>query len=280
MSENPMFLRQRLRDRLKRAREGAGLTQQQVADAFGWSPSKVIRIENGKIGISITDTMALADKYGMSAEERTELVDLAKAARQPSWYTAYKSVMTPEFEAYVAYEESAAIVRNYERNVMPGLLQTEEYATALLQKLQPGRDVELSVELRMRRQKVLESEEAQFFFILDESVLRRAVGSEATMRQQREALLRINDYPNVQIKYVPLAKGVYPLFRTPYTIFEFSGGIEDLVTYVQTPDGEFLLTESSPRYGLRREPADYLDAFWEVEKTIAEEIGEEILNLS
>jgi transcriptional regulator with XRE-family HTH domain len=272
-----MFLRQRLRDRLKRAREAAGLTQQQVADAFGWSPSKVIRIENGKIGVSITDTMALSDKYGLDIVERTELVNLAKAARQPSWYSAYKSVMTPELEAYVAYEESAAIVRNFERNAVPGLLQTEEYARTLLQKLLPGRDLELSVELRMRRQKALESEESKFFFILDESVLRRTVGSEAIMRQQLEALLRVNAFPNVQIQYVPFSQGFYPLFRTPYAIFEMPGESDALVAYLETPDGEVVLTESTARSGTRREPADYLDAFWEVEKTFAQEVNEGIL---
>lgn len=270
-----MFLRQRLRDRLKRAREAAGMTQQQVAEVFGWSPSKVIRIENGKIGISITDAMALVQHYGISGDEATELVTLAKAARQPSWYAPYKSIMTPELEAYVSYEESASIVRNFERNVVPGILQTEEYARAILEEFWTGPELELSVELRMRRQRVLETG-AEFFFILDESVLRRTVGSDAVMRQQREALLRANEYPNVQIQYVPFGKGLYPLFRTPYQIFEFAGGSDDLVAYLENPDGEVLLSEAMPRYGAKRSPADYLDAFWHVERTVAENIGESV----
>ncbi|WP_439812078.1 helix-turn-helix domain-containing protein [Streptomyces sp. P9-2] len=274
MSENPMFLRQRLRDRLKRAREAAGMTQQQVAEAFGWSPSKVIRIENGKIGVNITDAMALVQHYGISDEEGTELVSLAKAARQPSWYAPYKNVMTPQLEAYISYEESASIVRNFERNVVPGLLQTEEYARAILGEFRTGRDLELSVELRMRRQQALDNTEAEFFFILDESVLRRTIGSDSLMQQQLEALLRINEYPNVQIQYVPFRKGIYPLFRTPYQIFEFSGGSDDLVAYLENPDGDVLLSESMPRYGARRSPADYLDVFWQVEREVAESIME------
>ncbi len=272
-----MFLRQRLRDRLKRARETSGMTQQQVAEVFGWSPSKVIRIENGKIGISITDAMALVQHYGISGDEATELVSLAKAARQPSWYAPYKSIMSPELEAYVSYEESASIVRNFERNVVPGLLQTEEYARAILGEFWTGPELELSVELRMRRQRVLESTDAEFFFILDESVLRRTIGSEAVMQQQLEALLRAHEYPNVQIQFVPFHKGLYPLFRTPYQIFEFAGGSDDLVAYLENPDGEVLLSEATPRYGSRRSPADYLDAFWHVERNVAEDIREGVV---
>ncbi|MFI6564096.1 Scr1 family TA system antitoxin-like transcriptional regulator [Streptomyces sp. NPDC050534] len=286
MSENPMFLRQRLRDRLKKAREAAELTQQEVADTFGWSPSKVIRIENGKIGVSVTDTMALASRYRIAAEEQQELVDLARAARQPSWYAPYKEVMTPALEAYIAYEESATIVRNYERNVVPGLLQTEEYARALLQSLQEDdsvdtsgtsqRHLELRVDLRMKRQKALETPDAQFFFILDEAVLRRVVGSETVMRQQHETLLRLSDLPNVTILYVPFTAGPYPLFRSPYQLFQFGPSDDDLVAYLESPSGEALLSERAS-LGDRKEPADYLDAFWAVEKRLAKPITREVL---
>ncbi|MEU4168998.1 helix-turn-helix transcriptional regulator [Streptomyces sp. NPDC026665] len=288
LSENPMFLRQRLRDRLKKAREAAGLTQQQVADTFGWSPSKVIRIENGKIGVSVTDAMALASRYEIDNDEQQELVELARAARQPSWYAPYKEVMTPALEAYIAYEESATIVRNYERNVVPGLLQTEEYARALLQSLQEESDdaaastgagqrhLELRVDLRMKRQKALESEDSQFFFILDEAVLRRVVGGETVMRQQYETLLRLNTLPNVTVLYVPFTVGPYPLFRSPYQIFEFGSSDDDLVAYLESPSGEALLNERAS-LGDRKEPADYLDAFWTVEKRLAQPITREVL---
>lgn len=286
LSENPMFLRQRLRDRLKKAREAAELTQQEVADAFGWSPSKVIRIENGKIGVSVTDTMALASRYNIAAEEQQELVDLARAARQPSWYAPYKEVMTPALEAYLTYEESATIVRNYERNVVPGLLQTEEYARALLQSLQEETDdagagagqrhLELRVDLRMKRQKALESQDAQFFFILDEAVLHRVVGSEAVMHQQHETLLRLNGLPNVTILYVPFTAGPYPLFRSPYQLFQFGPSDDDLVAYLESPSGEALLSERAS-LGDHTEPTDYLDAFWSVEKTLARPVTREAL---
>ncbi|MDT6981924.1 helix-turn-helix domain-containing protein [Streptomyces lusitanus] len=276
VSRNPMFLRQMLRDRLRRARESAALTQQQVADTFGWSPSKVIRIENGKIGVSITDAMALADRYGLAEEERRELVELARAARQPPWFAPYKGVMSPELEAYIAYEESAVVVRAFERNVMPGLLQTEEYARSILQAID-GDSVEMAemrVELRMRRQQILTSEEARFFFILDEAVLRRAIGGVDVMRQQCETLLRMNELPNVTVYYVPFAAGAYSFFRTPYQVFTFDTG--DPVAYLETTEGEVLLHERVPGID-RREPSDYLDAFLSVERGLAQRLTEEVL---
>ncbi|MEV0936423.1 helix-turn-helix domain-containing protein [Streptomyces phaeochromogenes] len=286
LSENPMFLRQRLRDRLRKAREAAGLTQWQVADTLGWSPSKVIRIEIGKIGVSVTDTLALISRYDIDVEEQRELVELARSARRPSWYAPYKEVTTPELEAYIAYEESATIVRNYERNVVPGLLQTENYARALLQCWQEDtssagrgagqRHLELGVDLRMKRQEALQSEEAQFFFLLDEAVLRRVVGTEAVMRQQHEALLQLSALPNITILYVPFTVGPYPLFRSPYQIFEFGRSDDDLVAYLEGPSGEALLTERASLAD-RKEPTDYLDAFWTVEKTLARSITHEVL---
>ncbi len=276
-SENPMFLRQRLRDRLKRAREAAALTQQQVADRFSWSPSKVIRIENGKIGVSITDAMALAEAYALSPDEREELVALARAARRPPWFAPYRGVMTPALEAYIAYEESATIVRAFERNVMPGLVQTEEYARSLLQTIEEDRPeaAEHRIELRIRRQQILTSQQAEFFFILDESVLRRTIGSSEIMRQQCETLLRVSELPNVTVYYVPFTAGAYPFFRTPYQVFTFEDG--DPVAYLETTDGEFLLYEHAAG-GDRRDPADYLDAFLQVERSgTALPLTEEVL---
>jgi transcriptional regulator with XRE-family HTH domain len=272
VSENPMILRERLRDRLKKARETAGLTQRQVADTFGWSPSKVIRIENGRIGVSVTDAMALTSEYGIESDEARQLIELAKAARQPSWFASYRTVISSVFETFLAYEESAKIVRAYEPNVMPGLLQTEEYARALLKSFNQG-DLELRVDLRMKRQKILQSEEAEFFFILDESALHRRIGSEAIMRQQHEALLRINEMPNVTVFFVPFTVGVYPLHTGPCHIFESANADDDLVVFLENPEGDTILNEKSPRTGKGKEPGDYLDEFWVVERDCAVEIN-------
>ncbi|MCI3929140.1 helix-turn-helix domain-containing protein [Streptomyces sp. AN091965] len=272
VAENPMYSRQRLAQRLRRGREDSGFTQQQVAESFGWSPSKVIRMESGAKPVSVPDAMALMTKYEIVGEEAERLVQLARAARQPSWYAGYKEIMSPEFEAFLAYEESASIVRDFARNVVPGLLQTEEYTEALLESFDVAEDKRrLRVELRMKRQKVLDTD-ASFFYILDEAALRRQVGSDTTMRQQREALAVANDRPNVKVLFVPFSAGVYPLFRSPYTIFEFPDS-DDLVAYLEKPETEELLSEKTPRSG-RNSPSDYLDAFWRVEHSLARDIGE------
>ncbi|MEW2530021.1 helix-turn-helix transcriptional regulator [Streptomyces sp. NPDC047071] len=272
VAENPMYSRQRLAQRLRRGREDSGFTQQQVAESFGWSPSKVIRMESGAKPVSVPDAMALMTKYEIAGEEAERLVQLARAARQPSWYAGYKEIMSPEFEAFLAYEESASIVRDFARNVVPGLLQTEEYTEALLESFDVAEDMRrLRVELRMKRQKVLDTD-ASFFYILDEAALRRRVGSDTTMQQQREALAVANERPNVRVLFVPFSAGVYPLFRSPYTIFEFPDS-DDLVAYLEKPETEELLSEKTPRSG-RNSPSDYLDAFWRVEHSLARDIGE------
>ncbi|GHE77158.1 transcriptional regulator [Streptomyces longispororuber] len=286
-SQNPLFLRQRLRDRLRKAREAANLTQRQVAEDLDWSPSKLIRIENGKIGVSVTDVMALLTKYQVNEEDHEALLELARSARQLPWYWPYRSVASPEFQAYLAYEGSASIVRAFERNVMPGLLQTEAYMRALLGGFtQEGgmsgdrEEMEARIQLRLeRQQRVITPESGQFFFILDEAALRRVIGSEAVMRQQHEQLLAANDMPNVTVMYVPFSAGIYPFFRTPYAVFEFEGSDDDIVAYLETPDGEVLLSERTPSGGKKKQPADYLDAFWKVERSVAKELTEESLLL-
>ncbi|MGW6790416.1 helix-turn-helix domain-containing protein [Streptomyces chartreusis] len=267
MAENPMYSRQRLARRLRKGREGVGLTQQQVAEAFGWSPSKVIRLEGGTKPVSVPDTMVLLSKYEIAGEEAEQLIELAKVARQPSWYASYREIMSPEFEAYLAYEESASIIRDFARNVVPGLLQTEEYAEALFEAFGvPEETREMRVELRLKRQKVLDTS-TQLFFILDEAALRRQVGSETTMGHQYEALVMANERPNVTVLYVPFQAGIYPLFRSPYSIFEFPDG-DDLVAYLEKPETEELLSEKTPKSG-HLSPSDYLDSFWKLEHSLA-----------
>ncbi|MGW4874040.1 helix-turn-helix domain-containing protein [Streptomyces chartreusis] len=272
MAENPMYSRQRLARRLRKGREDSGLTQQQVAEAFGWSPSKVIRLEGGAKPVSVPDVMVLLAKYEIVGAEAEQLIELAKVARQPSWYAGYRGIMSPEFEAYLAYEESASIIRDFARNVIPGLLQTEEYAEALFEAFGvPDENREMRVELRLKRQKVLETD-AQLFYILDEAALRRWVGSETIMRQQYEALVMANERSNVTIMYVPFQAGIYPLFRSPYTIFEFPDG-NDLVTYLEKPETEELLSEKTPKSG-HHSPSDYLDAFWKLEHSLALDVAQ------
>ncbi|MEE1939381.1 helix-turn-helix transcriptional regulator [Streptomyces sp. TRM 70361] len=272
--QDPIFQRERLRDRLRKAREGANITQREVAEALDWSPSKIIRIENGSVGVSITDLRALLSHYGVADPEQVqELTSMARAAKQPPWWAPYRGVAKPEYLTYISYETSASVIRNFETNLVPGLLQTEEYAREVIGDADP-----LLLDLRLERQdRLMNSEGPEAFFILDETAVRRVVGNEKIMRHQLEKLLTANELPNVKIMVVPFTAGIYPQFRSPYVIFEFTDSSDELVAYLENPDGQVVFSEKNPGYAGPKKPSDYLDAFWTVEKSIALEVSDELL---
>jgi transcriptional regulator with XRE-family HTH domain len=278
--QDPIFQRERLRDRLKKARDAAGLTQREVAEALEWSPSKVVRIENGAVGVSITDVRVLLQQYSVTDSAQVdEILDMARSARQPPWWSPYRGVATPEFLTYLAYESAAAAIRNFESNLVPGLLQTEEYARATFQGMgTPGERAEALMNLRLERQdRLVHADGPELTFILDESVVRRRVGNERVMENQLKKLITINELPNVKVMVVPFAAGVYPQFRSPYVLFEFLNSDDDMVAYTEGPSGQVIVSEKAPGARRATQPSDYLDAFVLVEKTVAVEATEDFL---
>ena len=147
----PLVQRRRLRTELRRARAEADLTQDQVADAMDWSLSKIIRIETGAVGISTNDLRALLSLYKIHGPDRVhELVELARASRQPSWLSKYRGDISPQYLQYIEYEQAASVLRTYEPLLIPGLLQTEEYAAAIMRELaDPDRPAE-TIQNRIR----------------------------------------------------------------------------------------------------------------------------------
>lgn len=265
---------------MRSARDSAGLTHTDVAEALEWSPSKINRIETGKVGLTVTDARVLLDLYGVNDPEQVnEITAMARAARRPPWWAAYRNIAAEEFLRYLSYESSAIRIRNFESNLVPGLLQTEEYAKGVF--VMPGRtvNVEALLSLRLERQdRIVRPGGPELFFVLDEAVIRRIVGSEQVMKNQYEKLLSLNELANVTIKVAPFTAGLYPQFRSPYVLFQFPDEDEDLVAYLEKPDGQVLLNERSPYTGMRaKEPSDYLDDFWYVEKQIALDLSEEFL---
>ncbi len=129
---DPAILRRRLRSELRKARDTAGMTQRDVAVAMDWSQSKLIRIESGAVNISTNDLRALLGHYSVDSDRSNALVDIARAAREPTPWSIYKDVATPEYIAFLGYEASASIIRNFEPLLVPGLLQTEEYARTVI----------------------------------------------------------------------------------------------------------------------------------------------------
>ncbi|MFS8203223.1 helix-turn-helix domain-containing protein (plasmid) [Streptomyces sp. CWNU-52B] len=278
--EEPGFQRARLRDRLRKAREGAGLKQREVAEQLDWSPSKVIRIEAGTVGVSVTDVRVLLNHYGITDQDQVKvLIDIARAARQPPWWGPYRTWVSQDFETYLGYESSASIIRNFEPNVVPGLLQTEEYAHQLMTRTNAGAEAtEQLVQLRVERQdRLVQTDGPEIFCVLDEAVIRRTVGSPETMRRQYEKLLTVNEMPNVTVLTVPFSAGIYRQFRSPYVLFEFPGDEDEMVAYLESADGEVIISEKALGRTSQRRPTDYLDDFWEVERGVATEVTREFL---
>jgi transcriptional regulator with XRE-family HTH domain len=246
---SPAVPRRRLRAELRQARQEAGLTQEAVAAEMDWSLSKIIRIETGSVGISTNDLAALLRLYQVDSTERTdELVALARAARQPSWWSKYRGSVSPAYFQYLEYEADASVIRQYEALLIPGLLQTEEYATAAIRQYRgrhPGRSqqpasllspelVKTRVEIRMTRQHLLQRPDPpQLFFILDEAVIQRAIGDEKLGRAQIARLVTMANRPHMTIQIVPFNVGMYVGMAENYTIFSFPNAEDHDVLYFE-----------------------------------------------
>jgi transcriptional regulator with XRE-family HTH domain len=261
----PGVQRRRLRAELRSARQKEGLTQEQVAAEMDWSLSKVIRIEAGSVGISTNDLKALLRLYKILNEEQTaDLIALARAGRERSWQSAYRDVVSPRLLQLIEYESAASIIRNFEPLVVPGLLQTEEYARAVLGRFAvpttPGR-IDAQVEVRMRRQELVDADDPPLlFFILDEAVTRRMVGGAAVMRRQVRKLVEFARRPRVTLEIVPFGAGVHPGLQGPFVIYEFPDPADDDVLFLENPLGD-VSSRDSPDEVLR-----YREAFEELRK--------------
>jgi transcriptional regulator with XRE-family HTH domain len=241
-SVTPLVLRRRLRTELRNARQEKQLTQEQVAKAMVWSLSKMIRIEKAQTSISINDVKALLQLYEINDEKETaELVALAREARKQSWWSSYSNVAPSALLELIDYESAAYAVRQFEPWFVPGILQTEEYARAVLQYYNARRsksELAALVELQVRREDLLRREDApQFSFILDEAVIQRLVGSPSVMHRQLERLFEVAKLPHVTIQVVPFSAGLHPGTKGSFEIINFADAADEFILFVETPRG-------------------------------------------
>jgi transcriptional regulator with XRE-family HTH domain len=241
---SPVVARRRLRTELRRARLDAEQTQEQVAAAMDWSLSKLIRIENGSVGISLNDLKAILAHYKITDEERTaELIALSRQSRERSWWNTYRD-LSPRLVQLIEYESASFIIRNFQPMVIPGLLQTEEYATAMIRNYSPqatGQEVKTGIEVRMKRQQILQqSQMPLMFFIMDEAAVRRLVGGREAMSRQVKRLLEESAKPAVTIEVVPFSAGAHPGMQGSFMLFEFPDAEDDDALYLEGP-GEIRL---------------------------------------
>ncbi|XVV00106.1 helix-turn-helix domain-containing protein [Actinosynnema sp. CA-248983] len=235
---NPVVQQRRLRTELRKARDRAGRTQREVAEALDWSTSKVIRIETGAVNISTTDLRALLQFYGESPEYIEDLVQTARAGRQRVWWDKHKPNLDADMVTLLEFESSTSLIRQFQTLVIPGLLQTEDYAREILRMYNTEDQLEYKVKLRMDRQRILHGEDAvRAFFIMDEASLRRWVGGPAVMRKQLEQIKDLAKQPNITIQVLTFDKGIHRGMRGNFEVFEFASEEQDHAVYLEWPGG-------------------------------------------
>lgn len=262
----PTVQSRRLRYELRRLREHAGLTYEQVAEALGWSGSKMYRIENDKVGIIVRDVRRMLDLYGVEDDEKREaLITLARdKGKDEGWWHRYGDVLPDWFQVYVSLEPEAESLWEYESELVPGIVQTEDYAHATIQvepRALPGDEVQRMIAARMARQEALTrtNRPVEFWAVLNEAVLRRLVGGEKVMGRQLAHLVEMSRLPNVAVQVLPFSAGAHAGMRNAFHLLRFPESADRQVAYVETQTGSLYL-EKQPEVEDYVQRFDYLRA--------------------
>ena len=237
-SEGPTVLRMLLGARLRRLREAKEVTRDQAGWEIRSSESKISRMELGRVGFKERDVDDLLTLYGLEdPAERQRLLTLARDSNTPGWWQPYSDVMPNWFQAYLGLESSASLIRTYEIQFVPGLLQTREYARAVVllgHRKAPAEEVDRRVDLRLGRQAILTKDHPpQLWAVIDESVLCRPIGGRQAMCQQLESLLEANQLPNVHLQVVPFRVGGHAAAGGAFSILRFPDPDLPDVVYVE-----------------------------------------------
>jgi hypothetical protein len=216
-------------------RERGQRTVTDVAHELGWSESKLSRIETAHSGIRLSDLQRLLDLYDTGELDRGRLVALAGQARQRGWWEAYGDALPSAYETFIGFEAEATAISTYEAQVVPGLLQTAEYASAVTLADGVVRDrsvIEQRVAVRMARQAVLTRDTPPTLWaILDEAVLRRPMGGEDVMRRQLHHLADAAEHSTITIQVLPFTAGAHRALSGSFVILEFAEGLEGPLVY-------------------------------------------------
>ncbi len=242
---SPNVRRKRLGIELRRLREGCGLTCDQVGEKLDCSGPRISRIETGVIGVRPGDVRELLEIYGIGGEEADALVQLARDARKKGWWYSYGDVLPKWFEAYLGFEAEASRIRAFKPLVIPGLLQTQDYARAVLQAApDAGSAHEISgqVALRMERQAILTRENpVDLWMVLSETALRIRVGTPEVMRAQLQHLTEITELPNVTLQVLPFSTAAHVNPVSVFNILEFSSSLAPDLVYLEHLTGGLFL---------------------------------------
>lgn len=250
----PTVLRILLGAELRKLREAAGLTPAQAAAAIGGSDSKISRMELGRSGFKERDVAVLLSVYGVTDEEECDqLLSLAKRANQPGWWHSYSDLLPAWFQSYIGLEQAAERIRTYESQFVPGLLQTPEYAQAVLALGDfPDEEMERRISLRLARQRRFREKHLRLWAVLDEAVLRRPVGGREVLRGQLEYLLAAAKLPQLALQITRFEASWRHAAPGGFSILRFGDAQLPDVVYVELLGGALYLdkTEDVDRYML------------------------------
>ena len=244
---SPTMRRRRLARELARLREDRGMTIREAATALEWDPSKLSRVEGLQRGIIVRDVRRLLNLYQVSDEtQREALFELARQAKQRGWWQAYADVMPSEYANLIGLEAEAAEIRTYQPELIHGLLQTEDYARAVIRSGRPGDtagEVDRRVEIRMTRQQILDREDPpRLRVVLNEAAVRRMVGGPDVMRAQLARLTAERDRSNVTVQVLPFTAGEHPAMASgPFVLLEFPQAADPGVVTAENLTGSLSL---------------------------------------
>jgi transcriptional regulator with XRE-family HTH domain len=260
---SPKIGRRRLATELRRLRERAGLTGDEVADQLGWSGSKISRIELNRTEVKSADLTRLLDLYGVGGMQRSDLMALAMARRTRGWWESYSDVIQPDYASYIELEAEAEVAHCWSTQLVHGLLQTEGYARAVMEShdrwlpITPPGTIRRLVEVRLTRQRRVTGDcSLALTVVLDESALLRRMGDAAVMREQLDYLQEVSRLSNVTIRVLPLA-GDHPIGTGSFILLVFPSlqGIDpgtDIVYLEQLTRNEVYVDEETEAFAYRR----------------------------
>lgn len=231
----PVLGRRRLAQALRSYRVSADRTIAEVADHLECSPAKVSRMETGAVKVRAQDLRAMTELYGIEETERELLYSLVRQSRQRAWWHAYTDVVPPESAILYGLEDGAVSIEQFAPSLVPGLLQTEGYARALIESAGgDGTQLERRVQLRLRRQELLlRPQPCELHVLLDESVVHGLIGGRDVMAEQLTRLLDVGALPHVSVQVLPFEAGAHPAAGVAFTLFDFSTRSAAPVVYTE-----------------------------------------------
>jgi transcriptional regulator with XRE-family HTH domain len=242
----PTILRIALGLQLRQLREARKISRETAGEAIRASHAKISRLELGRVGFKPRDIADLLTLYGVTNEQdREAFFTLVQRANEPGWWHQYSDALSSWFETYLGLEQASSLIRTYEVQFVPGLLQTEDCARAIIQLCQlhsSPAEIDRRVALRMARQALLTQPEApDYHAVVDEAALRRPLGSRAALRGQIHHLIEMARLPNVTIQVIPFRAGAHPAAGGPFTILRFTEPeLPDIVYLEQLASATYL----------------------------------------